>query len=301
MKNNTRIIMDRNLAIGVDIGGSHVSSAVIDLRNGSIIGEPQSVEIAHTASAEEIFSAWTTDLRLTINQGCKDVRQVGMAFPGPFDYEKGISHMEHKFVSIKGLEVGRILQDRMLEFPGLEFRFVNDAGAFALGESNFGAAKGMGKVLVLTLGTGLGSGFIEDNKVVRTGGYVPEGGEVWNLPFEDGIADEAFSTRWVVKRWKELTGQDVPGARDVAIRCGFDENARRLFTEFGSRLAEFTIPLLKNFGCSNVLLGGNISRNLNNFADAMQRRYGQGGMSVTVKASTLLDRAAMFGAASLFA
>lgn len=292
--------MTDNLAIGVDVGGSHVSSAVVDLEKGVIVGEPQQVDIAHTSTSEDIFSAWTSDLRLTINQGGGDVRKIGMAFPGPFDYEHGISHMEHKFVSIKGLDVGRILQDRMLEFPGLEFRFVNDAGAFALGECNYGAAKDMKRVLVLTLGTGLGAGFVDDKKIVRTGGKVPEGGEVWDLPFEDGIADEAFSTRWIVKKWKEMTGMDVPGAREVALRCGFDQNARDLFSEYGARLAEFTAPLLERFECGNLLLGGNISRNINHFEPAMMRRYAQAGLSVTVRASTLLDRAAMFGAASLF-
>jgi len=290
----------KKYAVGVDIGGTHISSAVVDLSTGELCAEPHSTDIDQDRSAEEIFSAWTKNLRLTLAESPTPVSLIGMAFPGPFDYEKGVSHMEHKFADINGLNVGEILSARMLEHRGLEFRYVNDAGAFALGESFFGAAKDMKRVLVLTLGTGLGSGFIDNHKIVRTGGKVPEGGEVWDLPYGGGIADEAFSTRWIVKRYKELSGRDVKGARDVALRHGFDDEAKVLFNEFGWRLADFTIPLLKDFECTNLLLGGNISRSLNLFINSMKHRYGQSDMDVDVKASTLLDKAAMLGAASLF-
>jgi len=287
-------------ALGVDVGGTHISSVVVDLGSGELCAEPVTTDIDQDRPAEEIFSAWTKNLRLTMNESHVPVTKIGMAFPGPFDYKKGISHMEHKFADIKDLCVGDILSARMLEHRGLEFKYVNDAGAFALGESCYGAAKDMKKVLVLTLGTGLGSGFIQDKKIVRTGGKVPEGGEVWDLPFEGGIADEAFSTRWIVKRYKELSGKTVKGAKEVAQKFGFEEASKTLFTEYGWRFAEFTIPLLKDFGCDNVLLGGNISRSLNLFLPSMRHRYAQSDMDVNVKASSLLDKAAMLGAASLF-
>lgn len=291
---------DKKYAVGVDIGGSHITSAVVDLENGQIVGEPVTTDVDHTSPAEVIFSAWTDNLRLLLSEAGHNVRQIGMAFPGPFDYDKGISWMEHKFPAIKGMDIGQTLSARLLEFPGLTFKFVNDAGAFALGESSFGAAKGIDKVIVLTLGTGVGSGFVAGGKVFREGDTVPEGGEVWNLPFHDGIVDEAFSTRWVVGRYKELTGHQVDGAKDVAMRVEFDEAAKQLFSELGYRLAEFTIPWLKKFDSTTLVLGGNISRSLPIFMQPLQRAYGQAGMTVSVKGSALLDKAAMLGAASLF-
>ena len=297
---DTKMKKERNLAVGVDIGGTHICSVVVDVQTGELVGSPLTTPIDHTCTAEEIFQAWTENLRSTIRSSEEPVRQIGMAFPGPFDYELGISHMDHKFVDIKELNVGTVLQSRLLEYRGLDFKYVNDAGAFALGESQYGAAKDMKKVLVLTLGTGLGSGFISSNKILRDGEGVPPGGEVWDLPFDDGIADEMFSTRWIVKRYNELTGKTVKGAKEVAIMVPVEEAARILFVEFGERLATFTAPLLKSFGCTNVLLGGNISRSLDYFLPAMTRRYGQQDLTVTVKSSVLLDKAAMMGAASLF-
>ena len=288
-------------AVGVDVGGSHVSSAVVDLEKGVIVGEPLTTPVDHTCSAEEMFSAWTKNLRELISSSGLPVRKIGMAFPGPFDYERGISHMEHKFVSIKELVVGDILQARLLDFPGLEFKYVNDAGAFALGESCYGAAKGIEKVLVLTLGTGLGSGFVENNRIIREGDTVPPGGEVWNLPWGEDIADSAFSTRRIVGRYAALSGKVVAGAKEVSMAFDTDPLAREVFTEFGADLAKFTAPLLEKFGAHDIILGGNISRNLDKFLPAMMRVYGQKGMDVHVQASSLLDKAAMLGAASLFA
>ncbi len=288
-------------AVGVDVGGSHVSSAVVDLEKGVIVDEPLTTPVDHTCSAEEMFSAWTKNLRELISSSGLPVRKIGMAFPGPFDYERGISHMEHKFVSIKELVVGDILQARLLDFPGLEFKYVNDAGAFALGESCYGAAKGVGKVLVLTLGTGLGSGFVENNRIIREGDTVPPGGEVWNLPWGEDIADSAFSTRRIVGRYAALSGKVVAGAKEVSMAFDTDPLAREVFTEFGADLAKFTAPLLEKFGAHDIILGGNISRNLDKFLPAMMRVYGQKGMDVHVQASSLLDKAAMLGAASLFA
>jgi len=292
--------MEEKYAVGVDVGGTHISSVVVNLEDGKTLGNPLLTDIAHDAPAENIFSAWTRNLRQTLGEAGVEVRHVGMAFPGPFDYENGVSFMDHKFVSIKGLNVGQILQARLLDFQGLEFRYINDAGAFSLGESLFGAAAHMDKVLILTLGTGLGSGFVRGHEIIREGEGVPAGGEVWDLPFKGKLADEMFSTRWIVGRFKELTGKDVQGAKAVAIRCPFDPVAREVFDEFGAGLAEFAVPVMEKFGTRNLVLGGNISRSLDLFLPAMTRRFGQLGADVNVKSSSLFDNAALLGAASLF-
>ena len=109
--------------------------------------------------------------------------------------------------------------------------------------------------------------------------------------------DACFSTRWVVKRYKELTGKDVPGAKEVAQAVPAEAAARQLFHEYGARLAEFVAPWQKKFGADTLVLGGNISRNYPHFSEALLAGIPE---SVEVRTSTLLDQAAMIGAASLF-
>ncbi|WP_300904908.1 ROK family protein [uncultured Alistipes sp.] len=292
-------------AAGVDIGGSHVSSTVVDLLTGELMSSPLSTPVDCTAPATEILDAWARNIRQTVATSALPVGQVGMAFPGPFDYERGISLIDgvQKFDRIWGLDVAASLRDRLTGCGcgPLRLRFVNDAAAFALGECLGGATRDAERVVALTLGTGVGSGFVADRRLVERGDTVPAHGWVYHLPFEDGIADDAFSTRWFRRRWHYLTGETIDGARDAARRAEEgDTTARRLFEEYGTRLGAFAAPLVERFGGRTLLLGGNIARAWELFGPALEERLAVAGCRAEVRRSALLDRAAMIGAASLF-
>ena len=95
-------------AVGADIGGSHICSAVVDLTTGEICGEPLSGKVDCDAGAGEILGAWADNIRQSIAaSGLKTVRRVGFAFPGPFDYEHGVSLIRgvNKFERIYGLDI----------------------------------------------------------------------------------------------------------------------------------------------------------------------------------------------------
>ncbi len=286
----------KKFAIGVDVGGSHLCSAVIDLDRKVLCSAPVLTPMDSSGPAEEILACFKKNLLETMEVFGKKVNRIGLAFPGPFDYEKGIPYMDQKFQKLYGMNMPKELR-KQLDSPRASFKFINDASAFALGECFCGSGRDRKRVIALTLGTGVGSGFVADGKLDEHSDRVPEGGEVWNLPFEDTIVDACFSTRWVVKRYKELTGKDVPGAKEVAQAVPAEAEARQLFHEYGARLAEFVAPWLKKFGADTLVLGGNISRNFPHFSEALLAGIPE---SVEVRTSTLLDQAAMIGAASLF-
>lgn len=288
--------MMKKYAIGVDVGGSHLCSAVIDLDRKEIVSDPFLTKMDHCSPKEEILECFKENLLGTMENFGKEVDQVGLAIPGPFDYANGISHMEHKFAALNGLDLTAALQDK-LGNHFIEFRYVNDASGFALGECFGGSGKGRHRVLALTLGTGVGSGFVVDGVLDESSDLVPPGGEVWNLPFDGTIVDACFSTRWFVGRYQELTGKTVPGAREVADVWESDPAAQQLFREFGERLAKFSSPLLTRFGADTLILGGNISRNFKYYSGPLLAGLPEG---VEVRTSALLDKAAMIGAASLF-
>lgn len=290
----------RNLAIGVDVGGSHVCSAVIDLAAGQIIGQRIQTDIPHTSPADELFAAWADNIAQCLRQAPEPVTRIGMDFPGPFDYVHGISQMDHKLPHIKGLNVADELRSRIAGGENLKFRFVNDASAFALGECHFGAARGVEKVVVLAIGTGFGSGFVSGGKIVEDGETVPPGGEVWNLPWAGSIADDWFSTRGILARYQTLTGELLEGAKDVADRYATDPAAQDTWHAFGRELAQFTARLIQNFGATTVLLGGNIARSLHLFQPEMDKTYASVGLKADIKPCALLSDAAMMGAATLF-
>lgn len=292
------------IAIGTDIGGSHVCSALVDLEAGQIVGQPVTTDIDHNSPADALFEAWASNIAQCMQQAQEPVTRIGMDFPGPFDYAQGISEMDHKLPHIKGLRVADHLRQRLRSMvpqaEELEFRFVNDASAFALGESHFGAARDAHRAIVLALGTGLGSGFIEDHRVVEDGPMVPPGGEVWNLPYADSIGDDHFSTRGIVARYERLTGEHLAGAKDVADRYATDPAAQQTWHDFGRELAEFTLPLLRQFECQTILVGGNIARSLPLFGREMEAYFDEHSYPCTIKPCALLSDAALMGAASLY-
>ena len=293
--------VETQYAIGVDVGGSHLCSAVIDLKGRKVCSESVKTSLDSKADAETILKGFEENLSRLMNKFGKSVYHIGFAFPGPFDYHKGISLINgvDKFDSIFGINMIESLRARVcVERPEmLEFRFINDASAFALGECFCGCAKGGGRVMALTLGTGVGSGFVADYILDETSENVPERGEVYCLPFENTIADNCFSTRWVVKRYSELAGMQVSGAKEVADKYPSDSAAQQLFHEYGCRLGRFASPLIEKFKAGTLVLGGNISRAFPLFEKELKDNLPEG---LTIRTSSLLDDAAMIGASSLF-
>ena len=220
-------------AIGVDVGGSHVCSAVVSLATGEIAGCVSETPLDSGADAAAILDILSSNILQSL-EPVEDgtVEGVGLAFPGPFDYPNGISKVNGvgKYERIYGLDLKTSLSSRLRSHGMDSFRFLNDASAFALGECAGGAGRGADRVVAITLGTGVGSGFVCGNRLVESGDEVPENGWVYHLPFEDGIADKAFSTRWICRRYGELSGMEIAGAKEVAARCAAgDRNAADLF------------------------------------------------------------------------
>lgn len=287
--------------VGADIGGSHICAAVVDLETGALLGEPVSIPVDSSARATEILDAWAEGLREAVRQSGVCVESAGLAIPGPFDYVRGISQIRgvNKFDRIFGLDVAASLRSRLYGTGIESFRFVNDASAFALGECLGGAVRDVDRVVVLTLGTGVGSGFVHNHRLVENGPEVPPNGWVYCLPYESGIVDDSFSTRWICARYYELTGHRVEGAREVAERCPREDAAMQLFSEYGQRLAGFAGPLLERFHSRTLMLGGNISRAFPYFQAALLQQFAADGRHIEVHTSKLLDKAALIGAASL--
>ena len=137
--------------------------------------------------------------------------------PGPFDYAKGISFMKHKLPYLYGWDLRHAIADRLGWLPR-QMKFLNDAAAYMLGEIGAGAAKGFSRVVVLTLGTGVGSGFAIDGKVQTEGKGVPPGGEIWNVAYEGGIVEDQISTRALQKSYHDRTGNQAEVAAIAAAR-----------------------------------------------------------------------------------
>jgi glucokinase len=243
--------MDRNIAIGVDIGGSHITSAAIDLLTGEILRKTITEKaVNNQASATTIIAAWTDALSNSLSKvPLAKVKGIGFAMPGPFDYVKGICYIKGvaKYENLYGFNITDAISSTLDVQENFLIRFMNDASAFAVGEAWAGSARNASRSLSITLGTGFGSAFIEDRIPIVDGPLVPKIGCVYHLPYRDGIADDYFSTRGLLGRYKKATGKDLNGVKELAQLYSEDNFVAELFRDFGENLGLFLAPWLKGF------------------------------------------------------
>lgn len=286
-------------AIGTDIGGSHISAAVVDPSTGQLFSETIfRSTYEHQQPAEVLLDAWATVLQKSLAAAGSECQGIGIAMPGPFDYQHGISKMQHKFPALYNWNVRAALSER-LGVNSLPIRFLNDATSFAVGEAWVGAGKSTPRVVVVTLGTGFGSAFLEDGIPIVHSESVPKEGCLWHLPFEEGIADDYFSTRWLVSAFEARRGIKVPGVQEMVERADADPEVRAIFDVFGSNLARCLVPPLRRFGADQLIIGGNIAHAWPFFQAAFERGLSALGYSILVTPSQLWEQGALIGSARL--
>ena len=296
-----KTMQDSNISIGVDIGGTHITCAAVNIQDGSLMEETRSrATYHHESSAEVILQSWVKALNHTLAKVNKSqLAGIGFAIPGPFDYRNGVSRMEHKFKNLFGLHLPAALNPLLDTRQDLTMRFLNDASSFAVGEAWVGEGRGFNKVVVITLGTGFGSAFIEDEVPVVSGTEVPKEGCLWHLPFRDGIADDYFSTRWFVGEYKKQTGVTIKGVKELMDKTDTDEIARNLFLQFGQNLAACLAVPLQKFGAEVLIIGGNIAHALPMFKKELEGGLENAAVSVKIVVSRHMENAALIGSARL--
>jgi glucokinase len=237
---------------GIDIGGSHITVALVDLKTRSVLpGTCIRKSIDSNGSAKNIIAELSSIINKSIAHN-DFKKKIAIAMPGPFDYEAGISYIrnQHKYDSLYGLNVKSLLAGS-LQIHESDILLKNDAACFLQGEVFGGAAKGFKKAIGLTLGTGLGSAKFTHE--------ISEDAELWQSPFLDGIAEDYLSTRWFVKRFYEMTGITVRNVKELFKLKTNGEILKGIFKEFGKNLALFLSDLILSEQPEVIVIGGNIT------------------------------------------
>ena len=155
------ITSERNYYIGIDVGGTFIKGGIVD-DGGKIKVDgkvPTEWEKGAFVVAKKI-AALTVDLLKKCKLTTDKIVGIGIGVPGLVDSEKGeVLYSEN----LKWVNFG--VAEEIEKLTGLKVRIVNDANAATLGEYKFGAGKGVDNFVMLTLGTGLGSGAILDGKL----------------------------------------------------------------------------------------------------------------------------------------
>lgn len=284
--------MKNTVALGVDIGGSHITAGLINLTDRMLVaGTIKRKEVDSVQEAGQILNAWTQLIKEVLTDLPREEIRIAISMPGPFDYENGISLIQDqlKFRNLYQLDIRAELSSR-LQIQNEQVSFINDAAGFLQGEIFSGTASGRTEIIGLTLGTGLGA--------ARSINGIVNDAELWNSPFKGGIAEDYLSTRWFEQRYKELTGKDIKGVKTLNLELQDDTFARQIFKEFGENLGEFLLPFMGKWKPEAIILGGNIANAYDRFVPYLIAFLKSHQLETIILKAKLKEEAAMIGAAS---
>jgi glucokinase len=275
----------------LDLGGTHVSAARVDTTSAAVEGLVRAPLPAAAGGPQLLAGILGAATRIAT----PPVERVAVAVPGPFDYEAGICRISHKLQGLYGLDLRRELAGG-LGLPRGAIVFLNDAHAFVLGEWWAGAARGHDRVVGVTLGTGLGSGFLDDGRPVTSGPRVPPGGEIYRLEFRGRPVEETISRAALLDRYGRPAGADLDVEQIAARAREGDVRAAAAFSSLASALGEFLEPLVRAFGPSCLVVGGSIAYAWDLLGTALERALAD-VQGLTIARAERIEEAPLLGAA----
>ena len=252
--------MDKNYVVGVDIGGQTTKIGVVDTR-----GEILAQTVIRTDN-HETFEPYADELAAAIKQviataGVEgQVRGVGVGAPNGNYYAGEIAFAPNLAWAHGVVPFVKIMKEKL---EGIPVILTNDANAAAMGEMAYGVARGMKNFIMITLGTGVGSGIVVNGELVYGhDGFAGELGHVCAVrggrrcgcgrdgcleAYCSAIGAAKTATEWLSMSDEPslLRGLDKITSKDIydAAKQG-DKLALRVFdytgTILGRSLADFT-------------------------------------------------------------
>lgn len=227
-----------------------MKAAIVDTDAGEMVSERFKLKTPKPATPEAM-----ADIVRQISEHFEWTGPVGVGFPGVIQkgFVRTAANLDKSWVDVDGDAV-------FTEAAGCDVVMINDADAAGLAEVQFGAGEGKaGTIILLTIGTGIGSAVFTDGKLVRNT-------EFGHLILDGKIAEDRASTR-------------IKEAKDMS------------FKSWGKQLEDVLQELEKLFWPELFILGGGISKEFEDFVDHLD------DVRTPVVPAEALNRAGIVGAA----
>lgn len=280
--------------LAVDLGGTRMRVAVV-APGGAVLA--RRVEPTPRQAA-------CPDALLSVVAGILDPELVGWAVvgvPGRVEYRSG--RLEHA-PNLPAAWLPVLTETELSGIFGIPVALANDADLAAVGEARFGAGRGFGDVVYLTLSTGVGAGVVLSGQLVHGRRSLAE---VGHMVIDRSAAArgepatlEALASGTALARLAADAGIDG-GAPEVVrrVRAG-DEVAARLWTELVQAAAVGVGNIAQLYSPEVIVIGGGLGRVGELLLDPIRqhlRRHGPSGPAVEVVGAALGDDAGLAGAA----
>lgn len=240
--------------LGVDVGGSGIKAALVDTERGDFIGERHRIETPPSLLPDDVLEAMVECVRTFDDYD----GPLGIGFPAVVvDGAPQSPFTAHHVPGWIGFPVARRLAER-LQLP---VTMLNDADAAGIAEMRFGNGRGeKGVVLVLTLGTGIGSALFMDGRLVPNT-------ELGNL---------------YLRKHKEVSERYA----SALIR----EEAGLKWGKYAGRLDKYLLHVNRLFSPRLIIIGGGISKYHDDFIPRLT-------VNTRIIPAALRNRAGIIGAA----
>ncbi|MBL4936210.1 ROK family protein [Clostridium sp. YIM B02515] len=296
----------------MDVGGTKIKAAIISSA-GDILDDIKVFDSKSKESKENIinnFKFIMNELVRKNNLNSIKLSGVGLAFPGPFDYESGVSYIKglNKYEHIYGINLKEELKtaiEKDIELKknfenDFKIAFSNDGDLFSLGEYLKGYAKDSIRTICICIGTGAGSSFLERGSLIKEAINVPKEGWIYHTAYREGIVDDYISARGILGISKNVESlkyiKEVSQLYDLAMSDNYE--AKEVFKEFGKRLREVMISFFNEFKPDTFVIGGQISKSFIFFGDDISKECKARRINLYVSKDT--SESTLKGVAMLF-
>lgn len=305
-----------HLTIGIDIGGTNLRFALVNT-SGLIVYRSRSTSGITEGRAVfcERLLAGINELRTVAASRGGCIEGIGAGVPGLIGSD-GLIHSSVNMRPLDGFNLAAFLKEE----TGYPSACGNDANLIALGEQAFGAGRRFSSCMVITIGTGLGSGLILDGRLwTGTGGFAAEFGHVTvdpeGLPCpcgNRGCLERYVSAGALVRTAQELlplellnTWGDRLDAEVVASLARHGEvGAQEAFQRMGRWLGTALASLVNTLDLEAVVIGGGVAASFDLLLPALsvelrQRCFPEIAADLLIVKGELGDDAGLLGGATL--
>ena len=243
--------------IGFDIGGTNIAAGLVT--DDGVLLKKGSLPFPQDKDFEKVLST-CEQLVAALEEGAEPVTSIGVAVPGSID--STASTVLHAFnLGFTNTPLKKILSERL----GKNVYLVNDADAAVLAEHRIGALKGCKTAFMITIGTGLGGGFIINGQLHRGGrGNGSEPGHLilYNGGLKctcgnEGCAESYCSATRLAKDGKPYGWNTAKAVIDAA-KAG-DEYALAIFNKFVDDVGSYLASVINLFDPEKIAIGGGVS------------------------------------------
>lgn len=236
--------------LAIDAGGTFFKYALLN-QKAEFLTDIRKIPVNEKGTKEEICKSYKR-----IFDDIEDFDVVTISTPGPFDYQKGTSLMEHKFPALFGEPLGNILE----QLSGKRVCFLSDSNAFLLGEKSRAVDNAIG----ITIGTGFGFSAMMDGQICTD----EKGGpceKPYCLPYKGLIAEDYISGRGIELRYKNASGNSFDAKKIAELAEKGDQTAIKVYQDMGVAIGEILSPFVKKYDAKILIIGGQVARSIDLF------------------------------------